>query len=83
MLPEFSIEKVREFVKKGYTSVSARYAKSALQHYDEIAKEEFCYWKKGLLVSCDTGCGRVYNTGNIEYHEGSDCPGCRKKIKRV
>lgn len=31
---EFSIEQIRQFIDRGYTSVAARYAKSALQHYD-------------------------------------------------
>lgn len=36
MKPEFSIEQIRDFVNKEYTSVSARFAKSMLQHYDEV-----------------------------------------------
>lgn len=33
--PEFSIPQVRDFVKKDYGSVSARFVKSLLQHYDD------------------------------------------------
>lgn len=42
MKPEFTIEQIREFVSKGYTSVSARYVKSALQHYDEQLNKKHC-----------------------------------------
>lgn len=35
---EFTIEQIKAFVKKGYTSVSARYVKAALQHYDEVVE---------------------------------------------
>jgi hypothetical protein len=38
MTAEFTIEQIRAFVSKGYTSVAARYAKSALQHFDAIAE---------------------------------------------
>jgi predicted RNA-binding Zn-ribbon protein involved in translation (DUF1610 family) len=38
MKPEFTIEQIREFVAKGYNSVSARYVKSKLEHYDEAVK---------------------------------------------
>lgn len=38
MKPEFEIEQIRAFVNKGCTSVSARFVKAALQHYDELVK---------------------------------------------
>jgi len=38
MEPEFDIEQIRKFVKKGYNPVAARYVKSALAHYDEVVK---------------------------------------------
>lgn len=38
MKTEFTIEQIREFVNKGYTSVSARYVKAMLQYYDEVVK---------------------------------------------
>jgi hypothetical protein len=34
-MKEFTIEETRNFVKKGYTSVAARFADSILTHYDE------------------------------------------------
>ena len=37
--PEFTIEQIRAFVAKNYNSVSARYVKSALQHYDELLQQ--------------------------------------------
>ncbi len=37
--PEFTIEQIRAFVAKNYNSVSARYVKSALQHYDEAVRQ--------------------------------------------
>jgi hypothetical protein len=42
MKPEFTIKQIRSFVSKGYTSVSARYVKSALHHYDEQLNKKHC-----------------------------------------
>ena len=39
MKPEFTIEEVRAFITRNYNSVAARYAKSAMQHYDELEKQ--------------------------------------------
>jgi hypothetical protein len=35
MKPEFTLEQIREFVKKGYTSVAARMTKDALIYLDQ------------------------------------------------
>jgi hypothetical protein len=53
MKPEFEIEKIRAFVAKGYTSVAARYVKSMLQHYDQLAeiKESESAKQRALLVA--------------------------------
>ena len=36
MKPEFTIEQIREFVKKDYPSISARMTKSLLLHFDSL-----------------------------------------------
>lgn len=53
MKPEFEIEQIRDFVNKGYTSVSARYVKAALQHYDELVKN--CI-KPAVMASASEMC---------------------------
>lgn len=40
MTAEHNIEQIRNFVAKGYTSVAARIAKSALRHYDDLAAQQ-------------------------------------------
>lgn len=36
--PEFTIEQIREFVKKGYQSVSAKYVRAALDYIEQLQK---------------------------------------------
>ena len=40
MKPEFSIEQIRDFVKKDYQSVSARFVKACLNHYDNLVNSD-------------------------------------------
>jgi hypothetical protein len=49
MPTEFTIQQIRDFVNKDYPSVSAKFTKSALQHYDERVKSDGWIPVKGDL----------------------------------
>lgn len=40
MKAEFTIEQIRDFTSKGFRSIAARMAASALIHYDELKKSK-------------------------------------------
>lgn len=48
MTPEFSVEQIRDFVAKGFTSVAARVVKSAMQHYTNARLQ--CYTHDATLL---------------------------------
>ena len=49
MKPEFTIEQIRDFVKKQYKSVSSRYVKACLQHYDNAIIAELIPVVKSII----------------------------------
>jgi len=60
MKTEYTIDQIREFVKKGYQSVAARYVKSALQlleadqpHQQEVTEEEMIKTVHGIIWGID------------------------------
>ena len=69
MKPEFSIEQIRQFVDKGYTSVSARYVKAMLQYYDEVVKNNAVLPHVSGSFACTClDCGTKHN---------GYCPTCK------
>lgn len=71
--PEFTIEQIRAFVAKNYNSVSARYVKSALQHYDELLQQ------RDELKEALAEQKRIYF--NL-FEEEVRCMYCEAKINR-
>ncbi len=60
---EFTIQKIRAFVKKDYQSVSARMVKSLLAHYDEIGEKNLL-----KVMTADNGWFELW----IESEERAD-----------